>query len=102
MQQPWRSQRRVTLIPHLDKILLFDTILHMYIELLMFLDSHERRSNIPVLGGIVMSRPDLDVRLQSQQSASRVEEIIRTTAREVAASCANVCVEEGVAAEYIV
>ena len=131
MQQPRGAERRVPLGPHENKLVSRDAVLEVAVLLSVLPHSHARRGRTRrhlALGSesggrkvvvdsfvsgrclfgagrcrrVVVSRPDLDVVWQTEQSAARVVQVVGAAAGEVATGGADVCVEDGVAAEDVV
>lgn len=101
MQQPRRIKHLVTLISHIHKFFLRDVFPNVLVQFLLVTNTHPWNRFSPVRR-IVMTWPDLDLVRQFQKFTAWLEEIFGVATGEVAAGCADVCVEERVAAEHIV
>jgi hypothetical protein len=94
MQQSGGPKTAVTLFPVLHKVGLDDSILDVLVSLAMLGDGQVRDGLITALRRVVMASPDLRVVGQGEQLLCRLEQSLGAAAWKVAASGANVGVEE--------
>lgn len=73
----------------------------MLVMCFVALHAHPGDGRIAALGGIVVACPDLDLVGEGEEFHAGVVEVVGAAAGEVAAGCADVCVEDGVAAEDV-
>ncbi len=102
MQQLRLPQRRVPLIPHGHKLLPCSSVFEVLVALFVLPHGHPGAWSLSTFGRIIMARPELDVIRQGEELTPGVEQVCRTTAGEVAACSADVCLEDRVATEYVV
>lgn len=95
-------QVRIARLAQGHELILRDAVAQVFVLRAVVADRHVGHG-APALGrGVVVARPDLDVIWHAEQLAARLEEIPGAAAREIAACRAQVGVEEGVTAEYVV
>ena len=74
----------------------------MLVLIFVVSNSHECHGRIAIAGRIIVSGPDLHMIRHRKELAAGSEEIIGTATGEVTAGGSNICVEDGIAAKYVV
>jgi hypothetical protein len=102
MQQLGLIEAGIALSTLFQESFLGQAVLQVAVALPLLRNTHERHRLLAISRRVVVASPDLDVARQAEQLAGGLPERFGAAAGEVAACYAEVGVEDGVAAEYVV
>jgi hypothetical protein len=101
MQQPGLAEAGIARRAHRDKLVLGNALLQVLILPPVIANAHAG-DRAAALGWIIMANPEAHAVRQVEQLVAGLEQAASTAAREVAASGADVYVEDGIATEGVV